>query len=129
MTGNNIPIPCLKCRMCNTQWHTINSFINDPDLSFNGYQANFKELAAGLFLFTHRTEGCGSTMAVSAGHFFHLYDGPVFTEPKTGSEECPEHCFNQDDLGRCFAKCECAFVREIVDIIVKAKQRIARRFS
>ncbi|MBD3233668.1 MAG: hypothetical protein GF315_08075 [candidate division Zixibacteria bacterium] len=113
--------------MCNKTWHSKDSFIEDPELRLNGYQANFKELATGLFLFTHRAEGCGSTLAVKAGHFFHLYNGPVFTEQKTEGEDCPEHCLYQDDLERCYAKCECTFVREIISTIVKTKQKIARR--
>jgi hypothetical protein len=38
-------------------------------------------------------------------------------ERKTGTEECPGYCLHQDELQPCPARCECAYVREIIQII------------
>ena len=91
-----------------------------------GYQVNFEELVAGLFLFNHE---CGTTLALPAQAFTNLYNGPVFQTRLTGQRACRKHCLKEDDLGRCPAKCECAFVREIVALAKewpKREQRQAR---
>ncbi len=48
-----------------------------------GYQVDFDELKAGLFLFTH---SCGTTLSVCAGDFQDLYNGPIFVERLNGTE-------------------------------------------
>jgi hypothetical protein len=80
-----------------------------------GYQANFADLLLGLFLFNHL--GCGSTIAVPAELFKELYTGPIYAARATGTAECPEYCLYASELGRCLAKCECAYVREILQIV------------
>jgi hypothetical protein len=80
-----------------------------------GYQPLFEKLTAGLFLFNH---SCGTTLATPAEAFQDLYDGPIFTERLNGTEECGGHCLHEDDLGPCPAKCECAYVREIMQVIL-----------
>jgi hypothetical protein len=80
-----------------------------------GYQPDFEELMAGLFLFHH---SCGTSFAVQADAFEDLYDGPMFTEKLRGTKECGGHCLHKNDLRSCPAKCECAYVREIVQVIL-----------
>lgn len=80
-----------------------------------GYQVHFDELVAGLFLFDHN---CGTTFSIQAGSFQDLYDGPMFIEKLTGTEECGGHCLHKDDLRPCPAKCECAYVRKIMQVIL-----------
>jgi hypothetical protein len=48
-----------------------------------------------------------------------LYDGPVFEQRKTGTEQCPEYCLRKEELASCPAKCECAYVREIIQLVAK----------
>ena len=88
--------------------------MRDPGIVLIGYQANTEELALGLFYFNH---SCKGTLAVNAGDFKDLYDGPVFRHRATGSEDCKGFCLKPDELGRCPAQCECAYVREILQII------------
>ena len=88
--------------------------MEDPDIEIVGYQANFKELMAGLLYFNH---ACKSTLAVSADAFADLYHGPVFEKRQTGSEDCPGFCLHKDELRPCPAECECAFVREVIQCI------------
>jgi len=71
---------------------------------------------AGTFLFRHRCEGL---VEMHAGEFSDLYNGPMFGEPRTGSEDCPGYCLRKDELRPCPAKCECAYVREIISIVEK----------
>jgi len=106
---------CFKqCNVCGFVWPTRNSMLSDANMHIVGYQVNFIELLAGLFLFNH---SCGGTLAFEASWFEDLYDGPVFAEPLTGTDECPEYCLLKEELRPCPALCECAFVREIIQII------------
>ena len=86
----------------------------DPALCIIGYQVDFERLAEGLFLFNH---SCGTTLTVRAGGFRDLYEGPVFSERLTGTAQCPEFCLHRSKLNPCPAKCECAYIREIIQAI------------
>ena len=110
-----------KCPMCAATWNSRKQFLNDATLMLNGYQADFDSLAKGLFYFTHKVDQCNSTMAVEAGRFFSLYKGRMYFTRRTGEAECPGYCLQRDILDSCPAECECAFVREIIDIIKKYK--------
>jgi hypothetical protein len=105
-----------KCPKCSFQWARRLDFLQDPNLAPIGYQANFKSLAAGIFLFNH---DCKGTLAIPAKEFQDLYHGPIFKERATGSPECTEKCLHQADLTPCPAQCECAFVREILQVVNK----------
>lgn len=109
--------PFKKCSNCGAKWKTRDQFIADRSLKLIGYEANLDALALGLLLFDH---ACGTTLAVRAGNFEDLYKGPVFTERKTGSSECPGYCLHRSELRPCPAKCACGWVREVVQIL-KAK--------
>ncbi len=91
-------------------------FINDPGITLVGYQVDFNKLEAGFFLFNH---SCQDTLAVTVDNFKSMYSGPIFRERKTGGESCPGHCLHQDNLSPCPAKCECAFVRDIMQQLKK----------
>lgn len=103
------------CSKCGYDWHTRKSFLRDAGLRMVGYQVDFADLSAGLFLFTH---SCGTTLAVAAGTFQDLYNGPIFVERLEGSKECSGFCLHKSDLRPCPAKCECAYVRDIVQAIL-----------
>ncbi len=106
-----------KCPMCSTEWKTRDEFLDDLSLIIDGYQADFEKLERGLFYFTHIKEGCLSTMALEAKDFLSLYSGEKYTERRTGKEECPGYCLDKEQLNRCDAICECAFNREVIQII------------
>ncbi len=105
-----------QCPFCSQEWNSVDEFINDRKLKLIGYQVDFSKLSAGYFLFNHH---CGDTLALEVAHFTHLYHGPVYKERKTGQEECPGYCLHNDNLSPCPAHCECAFVREIMQILQK----------
>jgi hypothetical protein len=100
--------------MCGFVWSTREDFLSDPDVALIGYQVNFSHLLAGFFLFAH---SCATSLAVRAAEFADLYDGPIFEKPLTGSDSCPGYCLRKDELDSCSARCECAYVREILQII------------
>jgi hypothetical protein len=104
------------CPKCGVVWKNRDDFIKDNNVSIIGYQVHFKNLKAGLFLFNHSCEG---TLALKVSFFEDLYDGPIFQERATGSDNCPGHCLKTNNLDFCPAKCECAFVREIIQILKK----------
>ena len=104
-----------ECTCCKNPWNSREEFLCDSKLDFIGYQVNFSDLELGYFLFNHMV--CQSTIAVPAGLFKDLYGGPIFAERKTNSENCPGYCLDRNALEPCSAKCECAYVREIMQII------------
>ena len=103
-----------KCPLCGCPWESRNSFLSDPCIEIIGYQACFKELTAGFFLFNH---SCAGTLAILVEEFEDLYGGPVYEERKTGTDECPQYCLHKEELARCPVRCECAFVREIIQLV------------
>lgn len=111
---NNKPL-FKKCPNCGFEWQDRDSFLIDPDIMLKGYQTNFDSLKQGLFLFDHLI--CKTTMAIKAGEYHDLYDGPVYAERKTGTEQCPGYCLRPQELSRCSNECDCAWVREIVDVV------------
>jgi hypothetical protein len=118
MTGHERPADDFRifriCSKCGVVWPTRESFLEDRDLWLIGYQADFEDLVAGLFLFNH---SCFTTLAVEAEKFQDLNEGPIFAERLTGTAECRQFCFRRYELRPCPAKCEYAFVREILQII------------
>jgi len=102
------------CSYCGFVWQDRDKFLNDDEIEIVGYQQHFKELQAGLFLFNH---SCNGTISIKVGHFTDLYDGPIFQKRKLHTDECSEHCLYTDSLDSCRVQCECAFVREVIQII------------
>ena len=103
-----------KCSNCGFKWTSRGSFLADSNLHIIGYQANFKALTTGLFYFNH---SCKGTLAIQAYLFGDLYDGPIFKERATGGKACPSYCLHHEELQPCPAECECASIREILQII------------
>ena len=110
------------CPGCFISWDSMETFLSDPNLELNGYKADFKDLEYGMFFFTHRTEPCYSTMTLMVDDFRSLYFGKTYRGSKALSEECPRYCMDEKQFVRCNALCECAFVREIMQIIVERQK-------
>ncbi len=104
-----------RCTCCDTLWSSRQEFLEDDKLEFIGYQVNFSNLELGYFLFNHLS--CHSTIGVNAGLFRDLYDGPVFSERQTNTENCPGYCTDREIFDACGQECECAYVREIIQIV------------
>lgn len=107
--------PFKTCPLCKKSWETRADFLDDQDVVIVGYQVHFEALSEGLFLFNH---SCDATMTLKAGAFRDLYSGPIFEQRMTGTGECPEYCLVKHELRPCAAKCECAYVREIIQLIL-----------
>jgi len=104
----------MTCSKCGASWNSRNAFLSDPGVQLVGYQAHFKKLVAGFFLFNH---SCKTTMAMKVSRFTDFYDGPMFVERKTGSEECPGYCLREDCKEACPAECECAYIRHVMIVL------------
>ena len=102
-----------RCTACAKTWKNRNDFLTDPHISSAGYMANFEELELGLFLFNH--EVCKTTLAIKAAEFTDLYDGPTFKDRLTDTKDCPGYCLHQSNIQPCPARCECAYVRNVLD--------------
>jgi hypothetical protein len=103
------------CTCCDFPWSSRTEFLQDANTELVGYQANFCQLELGYFLFNHLT--CESTIAIPAGLFKDMYAGPLFAQRLTGTEVCQGFCEDMDAIEPCDAQCECAYVREIMQII------------
>lgn len=106
--------PFKTCPKCEEAWNDRDTFLSDPAAALVGYQPNFGDLTAGFFLFTHEKPDCGTTFAVPAGRFTDMHDGPIFETRNTGTERCAGHCLHDSDLDPCKEKCECAYVRDVL---------------
>jgi hypothetical protein len=102
------------CLVCRFNWPDRNHFIEDPDIELVGYQVHFRDLDKGLFIFNHH---CKTSLAVPVGLFKDLHEGPIFKKSMTGTDECPEFCLRESELKLCPVECECAFVRDIIQLI------------
>jgi hypothetical protein len=109
--------PFKTCPSCSQIWQTRDEFVLDTQLELNGYKADFEKLEYGLFFFTHHQNGCFSTMAIEVLDFKDMFSGKPYPERKTDSEECPGYCRDKEQLERCDNICECAFVREIMNML------------
>ena len=105
------------CPMCNEVWVNREALLSDPRVALVGYQADFEVLEAGFFLLNHRKRGCGTTLAIEAGRFVDLVAGPIYRAALRGTEECSEYCLRPDELRPCPAHCECAYVRDVLQVV------------
>lgn len=87
-----------KCALCETTWKTRADFLRDKEIALIGYQTNFVAIEKGLFLFNHI---CNTTLSLPVAAFADLYDGPIYTEHKTGSKECPGYCLYKNNMRPC----------------------------
>ena len=106
--------PFKQCAVCGGEWISRTQFLSDPKITVIGYQANLDALLLGPLLFNHI---CGATLAINAEEFRDLYHGPIYGDRLTGSDECPGYCFDHTELARCPARCACAYIREIINIV------------
>jgi hypothetical protein len=111
------------CPCCAATWPSREDFLTDTALELNGYSPDFDNLLEGLFFFTHHEAGCFSTLTLKAKTFADLYTGKKYLERKTDDVDCPRHCYDQAELRRCEEFCECAYVREILEIIRQHPKR------
>ena len=109
------------CPVCRKQWMSRDDFLSDPQIKLLGYQVDFDELTLGIILFNH--EVCFDTLGVRVADFADLQSGPIFSEKKNGSEDCPGYCLHECNLNRCPAKCECAWVREVLQRLSRWPKR------
>lgn len=117
---DEIPDDFLICPCCGVRWGSRRTFLADPEIELAGYQPNFTHLHAGLFLFTHRNCHCGTTLAVTVSRFEDLYAGPRFEEYKVGSPDCPGYCLDWQNRKACWVKCDCVYVRGILEVLGRA---------
>lgn len=106
-----------QCSFCQQLWRNRDSFLKDPEIEIIGYQANIKKPEKGFFLFNHRSSDCGTTLSIGVSSFVDFYEGTVYHSNLHGSDGCSELCLHQSVLSECPAECECAYVREVLQIL------------
>ncbi|MEI6167022.1 MAG: hypothetical protein WCS52_07490 [bacterium] len=108
-----------KCTGCGHHWGSREAFLSDPAIKLIGYQVNFVELETGYFLFNHLDPACLTTLALPVAQFRNMYQGEVYDIRMTGSVKCPGHCLHDKNMTACPAKCECSFVREVMQVVLR----------
>lgn len=106
--------PFKTCTMCGVLWRDRLDFLSDPKVLLVGYQANLADPPEGVFLFNH---SCRSTLGIRAREFLDLHDGPMFKERPADSPDCHRYCVNEQELLPCPARCECAYVRDVLQVV------------
>jgi len=111
------------CTTCSTSWNTLDAFLADPQVELIGYQANMAALEEGMFCFIHQSETCGTTMAIPVKMFKTLSDLPVLAPSAISRPtDCMKLCLNEHELGECPEKCNCNWVRNIMQTIRSRKK-------
>ena len=105
------------CGGCGREWLDRDSFLRDPAIVFAGYQVDFEDLQSGLFLFNHTAPRCGTTLSIAVESFADLGEGPVFRERLDGTATCPGYCVHEDDFRPCPEKCECVYIRQVLETV------------
>lgn len=108
-------LPFKKCPACGRVWRTCADMLSDPQVELIGYQTNFVAVGEGFFLFEHKPPGCGTTFAVAAGALAELHDGPMIVNRPVAA--CAEYCLYRSNLLPCPSKCECEYVRTMLDVL------------
>jgi len=116
--------PFKICPSCKTVWPTMEDYLSDPELNVVGYQVAFDDLLGGLFIFNHFHNDCGTSMAIPVKKFVSLSELPILNKRIECPEKCPGLCMHADELGPCPVKCECTWVREVLQTI-KIRLQIA----
>ncbi len=106
-----------ECAMCGRSWADLSEFVLDIELRVDGYQACFLKPEMGLVLVTHEVEGCGTTLAVRATLLRSLYDGPEYTQRRTGQAVCSGACLRMNRVEECEADCDMAWVRTVMQYL------------
>ena len=108
---------------CGQTWKTRHDYLSDPKVIIHGYMVHFKELTLGLFIFLHIAQGCETSLAIKAGEFSDLYEGVIFKDRLTGTDNCQGYCLQNLNLAACPQECECAWVRDVIQILKKWPKR------
>jgi len=106
------------CPRCSFSWDSRKAFLADPKLELKRYKADLKAPQYGMFFFTHQTASCSSTITMLVNDFRSLYPGKISPKNKAFSEDCPGYCLEETQLARCDVSCQCAFARDIVQILL-----------
>lgn len=114
--------PFKKCSMCGKIWKTRDEFISDPEVIYLGYSADFESIENGIFLFNHDAEICKTTLATKVDSFFDLYSGERWVTRMYGTSECAGYCLDKKSTAACHVKCECAFIRDVINKINKSRE-------
>jgi hypothetical protein len=102
------------CPGCGKAWRSREDFLSDPELELIGYQVDMENPLGGFFLFNH---ACEDTLALPASCFLDLVDRPLQRPSLYGTTACAGHCLHRSDLDPCRSICECAYVRDVLQVV------------
>lgn len=103
-----------ECSECRQSWNDRDHFITDSRVRLTGYRVDFADLGNGRFVFEHL---CGAILTLAVDELADLYGGSIYEERRTGTADCPGYCLYENRLDPCPARCECAYVREMLQFL------------
>lgn len=117
------------CSFCKKEWQTLDTFLADPFIHFDGYQPDFDHSSRGLLLFTHTDLACCTTMAIEAIRFFSLTPEKIEDLTfKPGIEDCPAHCLSPTSIETCNnMNCKGTQIRRLIKLMLKRKEELLKK--
>lgn len=94
------------CPFCSKNWNTVDEFLQDSSMVYEGYQSALSIFDHGLLFFTHADENCGTTMSIKADSFLPLYEKEKANSGTIKSQDCQECRLADNKLERCKQYCE-----------------------
>ncbi|OVE73400.1 hypothetical protein BVX94_03950, partial [bacterium B17] len=98
-------MPFKECTNCDAVWEKREDFLQDPYVLLVGYQVNYGDLNAGLFIFNHDTEACGTSLGLEAEKFTDMHEGSIFETQRVDAVDCPGYCDHKKMLDACHRQC------------------------
>ncbi len=109
------------CSMCGKKWYSMDEFLSDTSLEYNGYQSGCGVCKYGLFYFTHSGNDCGSTMSLKAQAFYPLYIENKCCSKEISERDCMNCSLAERKLTQCSLYCEHIFPTEIAKLMAHYK--------
>jgi hypothetical protein len=106
--------PFKTCPNCKHIWPTLENFLDDPAIELAGYQVHFEDIKGGLFLFSHTSPECRTTLAIQVKEFHPLTDQPLLSDRLCHGAE---FCARKGDIIKLPKQCECQWVRHVLELI------------
>ena len=100
------------CSACGRHWPSAEALLEDPELSFQGYQPFLQADHAGLLLFYHRP--CGTTLALRLPEMSPVLPPPVLCNSRDLEGPDADFCLAHQNHEPCPGRCMCDDVAKVV---------------
>ena len=105
------------CPLCHQSWGSLEDFLRDPEVIIEGYQASFVDPLMGLFLFTHNTNNCGTTISLRVHYLQYLVSRTDKLAVLRDTDACSTYCMDPYNLEPCPAPCAMSWIRVVLQML------------